>query len=308
MTRRYNLRRGYAHRSGNLRRTARRLLVRAGVGKLKRATPFVLEWPCGSNSTITRHIAAAGGLALRICAPERLERFFRHRRGSRAAASTAPPPDPPRLRRGRILIWRLDLRSAHHRDALLNFVDTLALPAYVSAAHSHSSPPCSRACGLSPLNKSMGNVLCETADDYMERLRWVRRVHRRFRDRCRHLRVSCTRSHEQSNSCRLSYVSASQGWPWAISRSAASLSSASTVVVYGCAVGLAWKGKPVSKKWRFETDSRILLEVLALLRCPGCTDHQAICGVGGPGTRFSERYPPLLGAAIAQALLSASAA
>ena len=193
------------------------------------------------------------------------------------------------------------MRSALHRKRFMRYVKELPVPKRVSYAHLHSAPPCGRACSLAPLNSSKGAQFAESADDFFDRLRWTRQVHAAFARTSMKKRIAYSNSHEQSDTCRLQFVSKKQkGWPWALTAHAAQLRAESIAVVHGCAFGM-----PVKKKWRFESNNPAMIKVLRNLVCPGCKKHQKLTswnGCKGIGTKNSERYPRLLGRVLAEVI------
>ena len=286
----YDGRNASKHR--NAKRTAEKWCQRAGATKSARV-PLLIEFPAHSASTFAQHIARKNGYAIRLSAYRKLETALRKQR-KLPPVTTRKAMEAPTLHRGRAVTWKLDIRNVKHRQKFLHFLHNLRIPAEVSLVHLHSSPPCGRACSLVPMNEAKGAEFVESKDDFLTRLQWVRKCHLALRKTCRRAGVTQTSSHEQSNTCRLQYVSDTEkDWPWAISADSALLQSKSIAVVHGCAFGM-----PVKKKWRFETNNFAMLTVLKKLVCPGCASHKKIVD---HGTKASERYPCLLGCTLAEA-------
>ena len=276
----------------------------AGTQRTKQLA-MLIEYPAHSSSAFAQHVANKKGYALRISAPRRLEKALTKQSKKLPKPTTKPPNEPPKLRAGKVVTWRIDLRISAHRKRFTQFIEELSIPKKVSIVHMHSSPPCGRASSLTPWNEKMQAAFQETSEEFLQRLTWVRAVHKAFHRSCQKLQIQHTGSHEQSARCRLQFVSnTKKGWPWALNARAAQPRAKSTAVVHGCALGLR-----VQKKWRFESNNEAMIKVLKQIVCPGCQTHELIVaqkGRKGCGTKNSEKYPSLLGRILAETLMRRS--
>ena len=265
---------------------------------------LVIELMCSDNSQFAKAMKAYANqqsYALRIALP---------RRSSAAKISVQQPvarhapPDPPALQAGRVVTWRLDLRSEAHSEALLKYMREVQLPADVMAAHLHSAPPCTWVSKGQTINFAKGYSLVPQFRTGATLLALSRKIIEIWRHQQVGEGVAITASHEQSARSTLAVpfkvlskrelLGIGPGYPWGISESCAKNSS---TIVNGTAVGLMSDGLLVNKKWRIETDNDLLLQVLKSFSKKGTKKCIGVWGERnrpGAGARSTEKYPKFL--------------
>ena len=256
---------------------------------------FIEVW-AGNKSTLTRAAGSPGRghYALRIALPRRSGGAPRNRAQPVAAH---PPPLPPKLKKGVVRTWRLDLRSHVHKEALSKFIADVTIPRDVQHIHVHTSPRCtafSRA-----QNFKQSKDLSTVANECLHGLKFARSVHGAVSKKRVRRGVTFSQSHEQSAGCsttralphvsRSAWAGVGRGFPWAISP------TTPRVTIRACAVK-----QPTTKRWTFETTSEQLYKVLKHhIKCPGCKGHKPVMSFKGQtkgyGTSASEVYTTYLG-------------
>jgi hypothetical protein len=282
------------------------------VSALRLAPTLLIEVCVSDSSSWSRHVAALGGFALRICLPRQ---WRRARRGKMPGCSRRRPNRAPKLARGKAVIWRLDLRSPKHVRAFSKWLRCFAPPGSVRHAHMHTSPRCTAFSTVQNLNQRRCD-LSTISSDCLAMLRACRSFHSVYKHRAWPQSIRASSSHESSagsstgralRACTDPILKScfAAEFPWAVGRMTA------RTTIKACAAGFRDKRTqlPLKKRWTFETDLSPLRKVLEKLRaCPGCPNHVLCMHFKGstfdavPNLKCTERYPPKLGRMLALAV------
>jgi len=305
-------------------RSARRLVAAAlsivprGRGPAKRvpalylARTLLIEVCASDSSHWSRCVAALGGFALRISLPRQ---WRRAKNAKMQRMSPRRPSSVPKLARGKVVTWRLDLRSTTHVRAFAKWLRSFTPPGSVRHVHMHTSPPCT---AFSPAqNFNQHHDLSTVSNACLGMLSSARSFHSIYKRRAwPPSMVRASSSHELSagsstgralRACTDAILKArfAAGFPWAVSL------KTPRIVIQACAAGLRDKRTqlPVQKRWTFETDLSPLQKVLKkLCACPGCAKHVRCMQFKDSGCeavsdlKCTERYPPKLGRMLALAV------
>jgi hypothetical protein len=277
-------------------------------------TGLLLEVPCGTSSKLALGFKPYG-YALRVVKPRR---SCKARKNKPAPVCTKAPPKPPVLRKGRIAVWRLDLRSHKHVTALLKHLKTMELPRDISFLHTHGAPPCTWVAPGSPLNYSMGKYSTEVAKQGALMLHVTRKIqeamHARRRPRSSTMKAKkhtfrVTGSHEQtaksSTATGLKVLGKKEkygikdGFPWGVGE------HADKTTISGAALGAFDDGEPTTKRWTVESDNNFVLQCLAEFHKSPYAKLKPIWssrGKQGAGSKKMENYPKFMGAYMAAAI------
>ena len=305
-------------------RSAKRLVAAAlstvprGGGPAKRvpalylARTLLIEVCASDSSHWSRCVAALGGFALRISLPRQ---WRRAKNAKMQRMSPRRPSSVPKLARGKVVTWRLDLRSTAHVRAFAKWLRSFTPPGSVRHVHMHTSPPCT---AFSPAqNFNQHHDLSTVSNACLGMLSSARSFHGNYKRRAwpRSI-VRASSSHESSagsstgralRACTDPTLKSriATDFPWAISHTTA------RTTINGCAAGLRDKRTqlPIRKRWTFETASSPLRKVLHKLRkCPDCAKHvrcmhfkDSVCEAVSD-LKCTERYPPKLGRMLALAV------
>ena len=248
--------------------------------KVAQVLPITLiEGPADQDSALAEAVVDLGGAALRI---------------SRNDARASAPAPAPRLKRGKVVTWKLDLNRLQHRSVLNAFLKKARMVPGTRRLHFHSSPWCAK-------TSSIQRIFARTPGWAPVALRWARAAHCAFRaNKLEEELKSAT--HEQPQRAT---AGSSRTWPWAIHR------WTRRVPVAGCMVGLCGdvgdgRGElPVCKTWCIEAQRDITLRSLLQFRCPGGHARNYVlseAGRRGIGAEASGHYPLPFGFALAMSV------
>ena len=232
---------------------------------------LLLAVPCGAKSTL-EHAFKHYGYALRVAKPERSRKA---KKNKPQPVCVKAPPKPPVLRKGKAVVWRLDLRSPKHVTALLQHLKSMPIPKDIDFLHTHGAPPCTWVAPGSPLKHSIGRYSSELAQEGALMLHVSRQIHevmrRRRRPRSSIMQATkhtyrVTGSHAQpcgsSTATGLKVLGNNKkcgikvGFPWSVG------ARAGRTAIGGAVLGAFHGGEPTTARWIVESDNEFLLQCL----------------------------------------------
>lgn len=268
----------------------------------------LIEVCCSPHSATSKAVGRHKGAAMRVTWPPPKMPLY-------VLNSQKDPPckahqlallrEPPRLRAGaRAVPWYLNIDWPFHRAALMDLMRKMRPAPGTKKVVLLTSPECRMMSQIQRIQHAKGTFDWQAHAVAMQRLRFLRRLHRVWRLRRRNENVAGVAIHEQppcSAQNLLGSYDEPNDFPWAI----AVRSMRRTV--HGCMCGVVdVHGIPVFKGWRFETDCPFLAEALSGHNCDGSHVHARTTmnnrSKPPPGsTRHMshvsafEAYPPYLG-------------
>jgi hypothetical protein len=272
----------------------------------------LFELCCGRTSKFANYNAKLGGASLRGIKPRQWRPKRRRRQAeTRGGNQTNRNSDPPKLSCSLCVNWGIDIHNATHRMKILIAATNFRPAKGCTAAHLHSSFPCSDYCSVHCMKDPQGKW--PRYQDALSRLTFERKVQFSFCKKSSDGSFRISRSYEKSGASYLRHLRGSgedgAKWPWGIT------AKTPRVRVSSCMVGL-FIGVPRTLSahvWVVQSDYAPLRKVLQDLHCCGGHDHASTVRDGCEyaarnnidtdkivaKTKVTENYTPIFGALLA---------